>query len=306
MNKIIVIVGPTASGKTDLSIKIAKEFNGECINADSTQIFKGTDIATNKITTQEMQGIKHHLLSIKEVNESYSVAEFQKHAREKIAKVLENEKTPILIGGTGLYINSVLMDYNFSSDDHIDNYAKKYDTKSNQEIWDFLNLKDSLEAKKIHMNNRYRLIRALELIELTGITKTKLTKDNKRYLYNNLLIIGISAKREELYSKINNRVLSLIEKGLFEEIQLAYKANNFDKRAQSLKCIGGPEIIKYFEKEIDYEKCIELMQQNNRHYARRQLTWFKNQLNNVKWFEHDYKNFEDISNEIIEYIRSNL
>ncbi|ALD66270.1 tRNA (adenosine(37)-N6)-dimethylallyltransferase MiaA [Spiroplasma cantharicola] len=306
MNKIIVIVGPTASGKTDLSIKIAKEFNGECINSDSTQIFKGTDIATNKITTQEMQGIKHHLLSIKEVDESYSVAEFQKQAREKIAQILESNKTPIIVGGTGLYVNAVLMDYNFTSNDHIENYVDKYKDKSNEEIWNILNLKDSLEAQKIHSNNRYRVIRALELIELTGMTKTKLIKDNKNYYYNNLLIIGISAKRVELYSKINNRVLSLIKKGLFEEIQLAYNANNLNKKAQSLKCIGGPEIIKYFEKEIDYDQCIELMQKNNRHYARRQLTWFKNQLDNVKWFEHDYENFETISNQIIEYIRSNL
>ncbi|AGR42044.1 tRNA (adenosine(37)-N6)-dimethylallyltransferase MiaA [Spiroplasma diminutum] len=306
MNKIIVIVGPTASGKTDLSIKIAKEFNGECINSDSTQIFKGTDIATNKITNEEMQGVKHHLLSTKNVNESYSVADFQSDARKIIDNLLENNKTPIIVGGTGLYVNAVLMDYNFSSNDHIENYEKQFENLSNEEIWKLLKEKDELEAQKIHPNNRYRVIRALEIIELSGFKKSKIIEDNKRYIYKNLLIIGISSQREKLYSKINNRVLSLVEKGLFKEIELAYKANNFNKNAQSLKCIGGPEIISFLEKEITYEECIELMQKNNRHYARRQLTWFKNQLSNVKWFEHNYEDFDYISSQIIEYIKSNI
>ncbi|AUM62584.1 tRNA (adenosine(37)-N6)-dimethylallyltransferase MiaA [Spiroplasma monobiae] len=306
MNKIIVIVGPTASGKTDLSIKIAKEFNGECINSDSTQIFKGTDIATNKITSEETQGIKHHLISIKEVNESYSVADFQKQAREIVADLLEKNKTPIIVGGTGLYTNAVLMDYNFSSDDHIEGFEKKYENISNEKVWDILNSKDELEAKKIHPNNRYRVIRALEIIELNGVKKTEIIKDNKKYIYDNLLIIGLIPKRSELYSKINNRVLSLAKRGLFQEIEQAYKANKFNKEAQSLKCIGGPEIIKYLENKIDYDECIDLMQKNNRHYARRQLTWFKNQLQNVEWFEHDYENYDQITEQIVEYIKKNI
>ncbi|QHX36591.1 tRNA (adenosine(37)-N6)-dimethylallyltransferase MiaA [Spiroplasma sp. BIUS-1] len=306
MNKLIVIVGPTASGKTDLSVKIAKEFNGECINSDSTQIFKGTDIATNKITKEEMDGIEHHLLSIKEVNESYSVADFQKEAREKVAQILEKGKTPIIVGGTGLYTNALLMDYNFTSDDHIKDYEKQYEKLSNQEVWEILNEKDNLEAQKIHPNNRYRAIRALEIIELNGNQKSELIKDNKKYVYNNLLIVGLFPQRDKLYSRINNRVLSLEKRGLFKEIEMAYEANNFNKKAQSLKCIGGPEIIKYLEKEITYDECIELMQKNNRHYARRQLTWFRNQLDNVEWFEHDYDNFNKISDEIIEYIKLNI
>ncbi|WP_338985554.1 tRNA (adenosine(37)-N6)-dimethylallyltransferase MiaA [Spiroplasma endosymbiont of Diplazon laetatorius] len=306
MNKIIVIVGPTASGKTDLSVKIAKEFNGECINSDSTQIFKGTDIATNKITLEEMQGVKHHLISIKEVNETYSVADFQKEAREKVAKILEQGKIPIIVGGTGLYTNAVLMDYNFSSDDHIKDYEKQYENLSNEQVWDILNSKDELEAQKIHPNNRYRLIRALEIIELNGVQKSEIIKDNKKYIYDNLLIIGLFPQREHLYSKINNRVLTLTDRGLFKEIEDAWKANDYNKKAQSLKCIGGPEIIKYLEKEISYDECIELMQKNNRHYARRQLTWFRNQLDNVTWFEHDYSNYDQVTDEIVEFIKNNI
>ncbi|AUB31463.1 tRNA (adenosine(37)-N6)-dimethylallyltransferase MiaA [Spiroplasma floricola] len=307
MNKIIVIVGPTASGKTDLSIKLAKKFNGECINSDSTQIFKGTDIATNKITEEEMQGIKHHLISIREVNEKYSVADFQKDAREKIDEILKKGKTPIIVGGTGLYVNAVLMNYNFANEDHIENFEKKYDNFSNQEIWKILNSKDNNEAQKIHPNNRNRVIRALEIIEINkGIEKTKIIKDNKKYFYNNLLFIGLFPQRDKLYSKINNRVFILSKKGLFKEIENAYKANNFNKKAQALKCIGGPEIIRYLEKEITYDECIELMQKNNRHYARRQLTWFRNQLENIKWFEHDYENYDQITDEIVDYIELNI
>ncbi|WP_339021607.1 tRNA (adenosine(37)-N6)-dimethylallyltransferase MiaA [Spiroplasma endosymbiont of Atherix ibis] len=307
MNKIIVIVGPTASGKTDLSIKIAKKFNGECINSDSTQIFKGTDIATNKITKEEMQGIKHHLISIREVNEKYSVADFQKDARKKIDDILKKGKTPIIVGGTGLYVNAVLMNYNFVNKDHIKNFEQKYNHISNEEIWHILNLKDKEEAKKIYFNNRKRVIRALEIIEINkGIEKTKIIKNNKKYFYNNLLIIGLFPQREKLYSRIDNRVFILTEQGFFKEIENAYKANNFNKKAQALKCIGGPEIIRYLEKEITYDECIKLMQKNNRHYARRQLTWFKNQLENIKWFEHSYENYDQITDEIVDYIKLNI
>ncbi|AGR41039.1 tRNA (adenosine(37)-N6)-dimethylallyltransferase MiaA [Spiroplasma taiwanense] len=303
MQKIILIVGPTASGKTDLSIKIAKEFNGECINSDSTQIYKGTDIATNKINSDEMQGIKHHLLSIREVNETYSVADFQKEARGKIRDIISRNKNPIIVGGTGLYVNALIMDYNFTSKDHISNFNNKFLHLSNQELWDLLDKIDNLEAKKIHPNNRNRIIRALEINKLNDNIKSNIIKNNKNYIYDNLLIIGLIPNRSDLYNKINNRVLQLTDRGLFDEIRSAYIKNNFNKSAQALKCIGGPEIIKFIEKEIDYEQCIELMQKNNRHYARRQITWFKNQLKGVNWFEHDYSNFDDVCNEIIIFIK---
>ncbi|QGS51859.1 tRNA (adenosine(37)-N6)-dimethylallyltransferase MiaA [Spiroplasma tabanidicola] len=303
---IIVIVGPTASGKTDLSIKLAKEFNGECINADATQIFCGTDIATNKITTEEMQGIKHHLLSTKKVNETYSVADFQKDGRKAIEKILKNNKTPIIIGGTGLYINALLRKYNFKSDDHIPGFNKKFDNLDNNQLWEILNQKDSISASQIHPNNRYRIIRALEIYELNGIKKSDLIVDNKEFYYDKILFIGINPDRSLLHSKINSRVLKLVDMGLFEEIEKAWIDNDKNKNAQALKCIGGPEIIGYLNKEYDYQTAISLMQRNNRRYARRQITWFKNQLKETNWFTHNYKNFELMCLDIVNFVKKRI
>ncbi|AKU79588.1 tRNA (adenosine(37)-N6)-dimethylallyltransferase MiaA [Spiroplasma turonicum] len=301
MKPLVVIVGPTASGKTELSIKVAKRFNGECINADSTQIFKGTDIATNKITDEETFGIKQHLLSIKEVNENYSVADFQNDARNIIEQMFNENKLPIVVGGTGLYINALLMNYKFLKENHIPNFSSRFNKIENSELWKLLNEKDHDEAKKIHINNRYRIIRALEILEINNEKKSSINKNNKSFFYKNIIIVGLEPIRSQLYDKINNRVLYLVKKGLFDEIALAYK-NCIYKNSQALKCIGGPEIIKYLNKEISYEESIELMQKNNRKYARRQLTWFKNQFNNVKWFNYTYDKFELVCEDVLEYL----
>ncbi|AKX34004.1 tRNA delta(2)-isopentenylpyrophosphate transferase [Spiroplasma litorale] len=306
MKPIVVIVGPTASGKTDLSIKIAKKFNGECINADSTQIFKGTDIATNKISIEEMQGIKHHMISIKEVNENYSVAEFQKEARVIIDNLLKEDIMPIVVGGTGLYINALIMNYNFNNKDHINNYSEQFSNLDNESLWKVLYKIDEKEANKIHPNNRYRVLRALEINELNSRNKSSIIKDNKSYYYKNIIIIGLDPIRNELYDKINDRVLNLIEKGLFEEIIEAYEKCSKNELSQALKCIGGPEIIKYINNQISYPESIELMQKNNRHYARRQLTWFKNQLKDVNWFEYTYDDFENICEKILLFLKNKL
>ncbi|QBQ07617.1 tRNA dimethylallyltransferase [Spiroplasma gladiatoris] len=302
-SKIIVIVGPTASGKTDLSIKLAKEFNGECINADATQIFCGTDIATNKITKGEMEGIKHHLLSIKKVNESYSVAQFQTDGRNAIDSIIKKNKTPIIIGGTGLYINALIRNYNFNSNDHIEGFIERYKNDTNQKLWDKLNILDPISASQIHPNNRYRILRALEIFKLNGIKKSELIIDNKNFYYDNIIIIGINPERNLLHNKINERVLKLVDIGLFEEIKNAWLDNNKNSKAQALKCIGGPEIIAFLNNEIDYNSTISLMQRNNRRYARRQLTWFKNQLKETKWFTHNYDDYQLMCLEIINYIK---
>ncbi|AOG60325.1 tRNA dimethylallyltransferase [Spiroplasma helicoides] len=302
--KIIVIVGPTASGKTELSIKLAQEFNGECINADSTQIFQGTDIATNKVTEEEKEGIVHHLLSTKKVNESYSVAEFQKEGREIIEDILKRNKTPIIVGGTGLYISALIMKYNFGSSDHIEGFAKQFDQLNNSQLWEKLNKSDPEQSKQIHPNNRYRIIRALEIQELYKTKKSDVILNNKEYYYNNLIIIGINPDRSALHEKINNRVLALTDRGLFKEIEKAWLDNDKNHEAQALRCIGGPEIIGYLKNEYDYDTTIALMQRNNRRYARRQITWFKNQYDNVQWFMHNYTNYKQIVNEIVNYVKN--
>ncbi|QEH61738.1 tRNA delta(2)-isopentenylpyrophosphate transferase [Spiroplasma chinense] len=306
MKKLVVIVGPTASGKTDLSIKIAKEFDGECINADSTQIFQGTDIATNKVTKEEMKGVKHHLLSTMKVNESYSVAQFQKEAREIIETIKEQNKLPIVVGGTGLYINALVMNYNFPTNTHTEGYITQFDDLSNEQLWEKLNQIDRRAAKIIHPNNRYRVIRALEIIELNGLNKSDIIKDNKTYFYDDLIIIGINPQRELLHNRINQRVLKLTDKGLFSEIEKAWLDNKKNEKAQALRCIGGPEIISYLKGEVDYETTISLMQRNNRRYARRQITWFKNQFEDVKWFTHDYDNFDKMCEDVLLYLKQVL
>ncbi|AHI53037.1 tRNA (adenosine(37)-N6)-dimethylallyltransferase MiaA [Spiroplasma culicicola] len=307
MKKIIVIVGPTASGKTDLSLKIAKLFNGECINADSTQIFKGTDIATNKIKTEEMQGVVHHLISIKEVNETYSVADYQTQARTIIDKILKQDKTPIVIGGTGLYINALIMNYNFLFENQtIVGFKEQFEELSNHQLWEQLNQIDTLAANEIHVNNRNKIIRALEIIEYSKSLKSDLNKNNKTLFYDNLIIIGIKPDREKLHQRINERVLQLTDRGLFDEIKKAYEDNNFNASAQALKCIGGPEIIQYLKQEIDYDQTIALMQRNNRRYARRQMTWFRNQYDNVHWFEHQYSDFEQMCDQVLEFLKTKI
>lgn len=305
--KIIIIVGPTASGKTELSIKLAKAFNGEIINADSTQIFEGTDIATNKITKKEMLGIKHHLLSIKKIYESYSVADFQKDSRLIIDQILNKNKVPIVVGGTGLYISALLLKYSFIPYKHNVEFSDEYNHLNNQEIWNILNKKDSESAQKIHVNNRYRILRTLEIIKTSGQKKSKIIEHDKQFYYNedDFIIIGLNPNRNQLYERINARVLALVENGLFEEIKTAYY--NCQKRiTQALQCIGGKEIIMYENNEINYDECIDLMQKNNRHYARRQFTWFKNQLKTCIWFNYYFQNFQDICKEIEEFLRTYL
>lgn len=303
--KIIIIVGPTASGKTDLSIKLAQAFNGEVINADSTQIFQGTDIATNKITPAEMQGIKHHLLSTKTVTESYSVAEFQKEARELISSIRSQGKTPIIVGGTGLYINALLFNYNFVEAQHIPDFKDRYEHLTNEALWNLLNQQDSQAAQAIHPNNRYRTLRALEIIESSGLEKTQIIQNNKTYYYSQdeLIIIGLAPNREQLYQRINQRVVELVKKGLFAEITKAYEACG-QASSQAITCIGGREITMFLKKQINYEECIELMQKNNRHYARRQFTWFKNQLQDCTWFEYDFSGYEQICQDILKLIKN--
>ncbi|WP_338970918.1 tRNA (adenosine(37)-N6)-dimethylallyltransferase MiaA [Spiroplasma endosymbiont of Labia minor] len=298
----VVIVGPTASGKTDLSIELAKKFNGEIINADSTQIFKDLDIATNKITKKDMQEIPHYLLSTIDVTDSYSVAQFQQAAREYMHLIWSNNKLPIIVGGTGLYINALLKNYNFSKDYHIDGFLEMCDAKTNEELWNWLKEVDPDDASLIPLSNKKRIIRSLELYNITKQTKKERNAGNDTFFYDNFFIVGLNPMREELYAKINNRVLELVDKNLFNEIELAYIKNNKNRQAQALKAIGAPEIISYLNNEISYEQAIENMQASNRKYARRQMTWFRNQLSEINWYDFKFEDYNKIKEKIIQDI----
>lgn len=295
MEKIIVIVGPTGVGKTKLSIELAKLYNGEIINADSTQVYKYLNIATAKVTEEEKEGIPHHLIDIKELDEMYTVYDFQKDARNCIDDILKRGKTPILVGGTGLYLNAVLYDYNFEEENHeVIDYSD-----TNEELYKkVLALNPNTE---IHMNNRKRLIRYLSYYEKTG--KKLDEKENVKKAVYDFLLIGLTTDRELLYDRINKRVDLMVASGLLDEAKKIYDKQLYTKAVMTP--IGYKELFLYFDGDITLEEALEQIKQKSRNYAKRQYTWFKHQMN-VNWFQTDFINFDNTVLEIKNYINSNL
>lgn len=292
MNKIIVIVGPTCTGKTKLSIELAKKYNGEIINADSTQIYKDNDIATAKVSLEEMAGIEHHLLSIKDLKEDYTVFDYQKDARNCINKIIDKGKIPILVGGTGLYIKSVLYDYKFDLEN---NKKETYEQYNNEELYKKLL---SVDPKtEIHPNNRKRVERALDYYFANNKPISSKEKTNK-ILYD-AIIIGLTTDRNILYEKINERVDKMLESGLLDEANRIYESGIRTKAV--LTPIGYKELFPYFEGKENLDNAILLMKQNSRHYAKRQYTWFLHQMD-VKWFTTNYDNFNQTIDDVVNYI----
>ncbi|MBE6138713.1 MAG: tRNA (adenosine(37)-N6)-dimethylallyltransferase MiaA [Firmicutes bacterium] len=292
MNRIIVIVGPTAVGKTKLSIELAKKYNGEVINADSTQIFKGLDIATAKVTEEEKQNIPHHLLDIREVTENYTVYDYQKDGRKCIETILENNKTPIIVGGTGLYLKALLYDYKFEEEVPIIN---SYDNYTNEELYNKLLTVDP--NTEIHVNNRKRVVRALNYYEQTKEPLSTKEKTDKE-LYD-AIYIGLTTDREKLYERINLRVDIMVENGLLDEAKKIFDSNISTKAI--LTPIGYKELFPYFENKETLEFCLGRIKQNSRRYAKRQYTWFNNQMD-VQWFNVDFNSFDNTIKEITDYI----
>lgn len=291
MKKIIVILGPTGVGKTKLSVELAKRLNGEIINADSMQIYKGLDIGTAKIKEEEKEGIPHHLFDIKEVREDYSIYNYQIDGRKVINDIIKRGKTPIIVGGTGLYIKSLLYDYNL-------NYEKEsdtYDTLSTEELYNKL-----LELDKnavVDKNNRRRVIRAINYYK----ENNKSISDNKtnKLLYD-VVFIGLTTDREKLYQIINSRVNKMINDGLINEVKKFFDEGIYSKPL--INGIGYKELYKYFEKEISLEEAIEKIKQNSRRYAKRQYTFFNNQLP-VVWFNVDFNCFSNVINSVCDYLK---
>ncbi|MDD2518551.1 MAG: tRNA (adenosine(37)-N6)-dimethylallyltransferase MiaA [Bacilli bacterium] len=294
MNKVIVIVGPTGVGKTKLSIEIAKKLNGEIINADSTQIYKGLDIATAKVTREEAENIKHHLIDIKEINEEYTVYHYQQDSRKVIASILERQKTPIMVGGTGLYIKASLYDYQFEDETNHNNY----DQYSNEELYQMLIDKDPNTL--IHVNNRKRLERALDYY--FNNQKPLSEKEKTNDMVYDAIFIGLTTDRKKLYEKINKRVDQMLESGLLEEAKKIYESNIRTKAVMTP--IGYKELFDYFDSTKELKECLELIKQRSRRYAKRQYTWFNNQMN-VTWFETNYEDFDKTVDEVISYINKN-
>ncbi len=289
---VIVILGPTAVGKTKMSVELAKLLNGEIINVDSTQIYKDLDIATAKIKEEEKEGVPHHLFDIKNIEENYTVYDYQKDCRNKIDEILNRKKIPILVGGTGLYIKAALYDYKFN-----DEVNDQFENLTNEEIYN--KLKELDENIDIHINNRKRLVRALNYCLNNNLKFSEKEKTNK--LLYDTIFIGLTTDRNILYDRINKRVDIMIKDGLLEEAKKIYDSNIRTKAVMTP--IGYKELFPYFENKKSLEECLELIKQNSRKYAKRQYTWFNNQMD-VTWFNVDFDNFNNTIKEVYNYITS--
>ncbi len=290
MGKIIVIVGPTGVGKTKLSIELAKKLNGEIINADSTQVYKELNIATAKVTKEETENIKHHLINIKNITEEYTVYHYQQECRKAIAKIINDKKTPILVGGTGLYIKAALYDYKF-----IDNIKRNdYNQYNNEELYQMLLQKDP--NTNLHKNNRRRIERRLDYLK-SGST---IPNNSGNKLLYDAIFIGLTTNREILYNKINNRVDEMISIGLLDEAKQIYNSQIRTKAVMTP--IGYKELFEYFSNKKSLEESVELIKQRSRNYAKRQYTWFNNQMP-VTWFDVNYNNFNETIKEVINFIK---
>ncbi|MDD1504420.1 tRNA (adenosine(37)-N6)-dimethylallyltransferase MiaA [Lysinibacillus sp. CNPSo 3705] len=280
--EVVAIVGPTASGKTALSIELAKKYNGEIINGDSMQVYRGLDIGTAKITEEEMEGVPHHLLSFKEPTESFSVADYQKLVRAKIAEIQACGKLPIIVGGSGLYVQAVLYDFQFT-EEQVDEVARKayyaeLEKLGPEAMHAKLKKLDPQTAETIHPNNTRRVIRALEMIELSGVSKASEAQNRGEVpLYNHVIIgLGQNMSREVLYDRINRRVDIMMEKGLLEEVKGLWQQNI--RGVQSIQAIGYKELYDYLDGRCSLEEAIDSLKQNSRRYAKRQLTYFRNKM----------------------------
>lgn len=288
---IICIVGPTGVGKTKLSVELAKILNGEIINADSTQVYRGLDIATAKVTEEEKENIPHHLFDIKDITEDYTVFDYQKDARNCIQDILNRGKTPILVGGTGLYIKACLYDYQFEEENELRDYSKY----SDEELYKLLLSVDN--NTNIHPNNRKRVERALNYYYSNN--KPMSEKKNTDKLLYDTVFIGLTTDRDNLYDRINKRVDVMVKDGLLDEAKRVFESNIRTKAI--LTPIGYKELFPYFEGKSSLEECLDLIKQNSRRYAKRQYTWNNHQIP-VNWFNTNYDNFDETVNEVKEFI----
>ena len=283
--KILAVVGATASGKTSLGVELAKKYNGEVISADSMQIYKGLDIASAKPTTEEMQGIPHYLIDFLDRDVSFSVSDYVKLANEKIKDIISREKLPIIVGGTGLCIDSLLNNVKFSEGGSDEVYREKLYTiareKGNEYLYNILLETDPVSAETIHMNNLVRVIRALEVFHVTGRRFSELKAESRliESPYDSL-IIGLNFHdRQILYDRINKRVDEMLKMGLVDEAKNVWKAGN-QKTASN--AIGYKELIPYFENTMTISECVDRIKQETRRYAKRQLTWFRKNTR-IQW-----------------------
>ena len=284
--KVIVIGGPTASGKTALSIELAKKINGEIVSADSMQIYKDMDIGTAKPTAEEMQGIKHYMLDFLSPEERFSVADYKKRAKEAIKEILEKGKVPIVIGGTGLYIETLIYEIEFAQIDTDLSYRKELEKIVEEKGLEYLYNKaieiDPEAMKKISPNDQKRILRVLELYHQTGKTKTQLDAESRKEVEYDYKLFAINMDREKLYDRINRRVDIMLKDGLVEEVKALCK--KYKKFPTAMQGLGYKEVVEYLNGDASYEEMVEKIKTESRRYAKRQITWFK-KYENLTWID---------------------
>ena len=303
VEKIYVIAGPTASGKTGVAISLAKQIGGEVVSADSMQVYKGMDIGTAKTTISEREGIPHHMIDIVTPDVAFSAALYQQQARKVIADIKARGRVPILCGGTGFYINAVLRDINFLNDTSpYDNYFDKLAiTHGFDYLHNLLAQADPAAAESIHPNNVKRVIRALNYNRETGQLFSSYNNAQKKQpdLFQAAFFV-LNVERSILYDRINKRVGEMMDAGLVDEVSQLLSQGYHDNLV-SMQGIGYKELIKYLNGNYSYENAIDFIQQNTRHYAKRQMTWFKNQNNNTIKINVDGKSVHDIAWEMMQH-----
>lgn len=309
-DNLVILLGPTAVGKTSSSIELAKELKGEIISCDSMQIYKHMDIGSAKVREEEKQGIPHHLVDMVEIDEEFSVADYKKNAEDHIREINLKGKVPIVTGGTGLYINSLVYDLNFTEvaanellREELEDFAE---IEGNKALHNKLKEIDPESSNRIHPNDVKRVIRAIEIYKETGRTMTEYNKNFRspvsRY---NLAMVGLNMDRQVLYERINKRVDLMIEEGLLEEVKSILDMG-YDRDLVALQGIGYKELIMGLLGEISMEESIDLIKQKSRNYAKRQLTWFRRD-DRIKWFNKDeFESDKDLNQAILAYVNSKI
>ncbi len=302
MKKVLAIVGPTASGKTRLSIELAKVLNGEIISCDSMQIYKKMDIGTAKPTKEEQAQAVHHLIDIAEPTVDFSVVEYVAEAKKKIDDITSRGRLPIFCGGTGLYIENIINETDFSNSGKDDVFREILEKRAENEGVDALYSEllqiDPESAEKIHKNNVKRVIRALEIYHATGKTKTEWDYESRKNKspYDTALIFLDYRDRQKLYDRINLRVDMMLKEGLLEEVKGLLKYGEDSLSQTALQAIGYKELIGYIKGEISLGESVELIKKNSRNYAKRQLTWFRRYPDAIKIYVDECSNFDEIVN----------
>ncbi len=299
---LVVICGPTATGKSDAAVIVAERLNGEIVSADSMLVYRGMDIGTAKPSPSEMRGIPHYLIDIVEPDQEYSAALFQEQARTIIEDIMKRKKLPILVGGTGLYIGAVIDDYDFSgacgSDQFRKDLLKEAEEHGTSKLHERLREIDPKAAAKLHPNDARRIIRALEVYKFTGAPISSFQKiDRTRSSKYNLLMFGLILEREKLYKKIEQRIDSMIEAGLVDEVQRLLN-RGFSPALSSMRGLGYKEIVEYLEGNLSLDQAVDILKRNTRRFAKRQMTWFRRD-NRIKWLNPD---LVDVSGVIISEI----